>query len=237
MLYRPSRFDRPFGQEDAALMARDLGFGTLVSALNGEICISHLPLLVDVEDGRIVRIRGHMARANPHVAALQASPDTTVIFNGPNAYVSAQWFTPDNPAAPSWAYVVVHVSGRLSLDPRDAAVSQIVDDLIRVNEARLPRQWDLAGYSPERRRKLLPHIIAFEIPADLVEPKFKLNQHYPSADKIGAAEGLKSRGGEDARQIAELMLRTVEDGQEDGTGGLEADLGLTDRPARSDGHE
>lgn len=232
MFYRPSRFDTPYTEADAAALARDLGFGTLVSVFNGEICISHLPLLVDLEGGRIAGIRGHMARANPHVAALVEAPETTVIFRGPDAYVSAQWYTPENPAAPSWNYVVVHVSGKLRFMPEDAAVSRIVDELIIENESRLPNQWDLSGYSPERRARLLPHIIAFEIPAERVEPKFKLNQHYANADKIGAAEGLKSVGTDKARQIAGYMLGTLSD-DVSGTGGLERDLGMSaDKPVR-----
>ncbi|MGN6769183.1 MAG: FMN-binding negative transcriptional regulator [Rhizobiaceae bacterium] len=230
MLYRPPRFETPYTEKDAAALARDLGFGTVISTLNGEICVSHLPLLIDIEDDRIKRIRGHMARANPHVGALQESPDATVIFNGPHAYVSAQWYTPGNPAAPSWNYVVVHVSGKVRFMPEDAAVSRIVDDLVIENEGKLPSQWNLAGYSPERRQKLLPHIIAFEIQADRVEPKYKLNQHYASADKIGAARGLKSLGIERASQIADLMLGTVKDGDGAGTGGLESDLGLSGTP-------
>lgn len=227
MFYRPPRFDTPYTEADAARLARDLGFGTVISTLNGEICISHLPLLVDVEGDRIVAIRGHMARANPHVAALMESPETTIIFHGPDAYVSAQWYTPANPAAPSWNYVVVHVSGRLRFMPEDEAVSRIVDELVIENESRLPAQWDLAGYSPERRAKLLPHIIAFEVPAERVEPKFKLNQHYANADKIGAAEGLKARGTDKARQIADYMLGTVSAEDSDGTAGLEKDLGMS----------
>lgn len=234
MFYRPSRFDTPYTEKDAAKLARDLGFGTLLSVLEGELCISHLPLLVDTNGDSITRIRGHMARANPHVGALEVAPEATVIFNGPHAYVSAQWYTPENPAAPSWNYVVLHVSGRLRFMPDDEAVSRIVDELIVENESRLPRQWDLASYSAERRRKLLPHIIAFEIPVERVEPKFKLNQHYPNADKVGAADGLKELGVERASQIADLMLGTVREEGESGTGGLESDLGL-DTAKRSGG--
>lgn len=227
MFYRPPRFDKPYTEADAAKLARELGFGTVISALNGKICISHLPLLIDVEDDRIVSIRGHMARANPHVAALMEAPEATVIFHGPDAYVSAQWYTAGNPAAPSWNYVVVHVSGRLRFMPENAAVSRIVDELVIENESRLPSQWNLDGYSPERRAKLLPHIIAFEIPAERVEPKFKLNQHYANADKIGAAEGLKAIGTDKARQIADYMLGTLSAEDSDGTTGLERDLGMS----------
>jgi transcriptional regulator len=206
MLFNPSRFAYPVSA--AIEMMQRLRFGTVVSIDDNELQFSHLPLLVDVEDGRLVRLRGHFARANPHWKALERNPEAVVVFNGPNAYVSAQWYTPGNPAAPTWNYVVIHVEGRVRLSPDQDSTSRIVDDLIRVNEAELPTQWRLKDYSPARRAALLPHIIGFEFDVTRLEPKFKLTQHYGDADKRGAAAGLMSRGTDAAREIAELMLST-----------------------------
>jgi len=231
MLFRPSRFAYP--EQAAVDLMRRLRFGTLVSIHNGEPQFSHIPLLVDVDaDGKLLRLRGHFARANPHWTALAESPEATVIFNGPNAYVSAQWYTPGNPAAPTWNYVVVHVRGTIRLATSETVTSGIVDDLIRANEADLPVQWDLASYSPERRAALLPHIIGFSFEITAVEPKFKLNQHYGDADKKSAAAGLMTRGTEDAREIAELMLSTCSaDGSQSGAD-ISAHLpGRTETPA------
>ena len=210
MLYRPSRFDYPVA---AALeLMQRLRFGTVVSIDNNELQFSHLPLLVDVEDGELIRLRGHFARANPHWQALERNPEAVVMFNGPNAYVSAQWYTPGNPAAPTWNYVVIHVQGRVRLFPDADSTNRIVDDLIRVNEAELPTQWRLEDYSPTRRAALVPHIIGFEMEVTKLEPKFKLTQHYGDADKRGAAAGLMTRGTDAAREIAELMLSTCSTG-------------------------
>ncbi|WP_395713642.1 FMN-binding negative transcriptional regulator [Reyranella sp.] len=215
MLFNPPRFAYPVS---AALeMMQRLRFGTVVSIDNNELQFSHLPLLVDVADDKLLRLRGHFARANPHSKALARNPEATVIFNGPNAYVSAQWYTKGNPAAPTWNYVVIHVEGRMKLAATDAETSAIVDDLIRVNESELPTQWRLEDYNPARRAALLPHIIGFEFEVTKLDPKFKLTQHYGDADKRGAAAGLLTRGTDDAREIAELMLSTCsKDGDKPG---------------------
>lgn len=217
MLFNPPRF--AFADSDAAAVAmmQRLRFGTIVSIDGGELQFSHLPLLVDAKDGKLTGLRGHFARANPHSKALARNPDATVIFNGPNAYVSAQWYTKGNPAAPTWNYVVIHIEGKVRLATEEAQTSAIVDDLIRVNEAELPTQWPLADYSPARRAALLPHIIGFEFEVTKLDPKFKLTQHYGDADKRGAAAGLMTRGTDDAREIAELMLSTCsKDGDKPG---------------------
>lgn len=215
MLFNPPRFAYPVSA--AIEMMQRLRFGTVVSIDDGELQFSHLPLLVDVEDGKLTGIRGHFARANPHAKALARNPEATVIFNGPNAYVSAQWYTKGNPAAPTWNYVVIHVEGKVRLASHEAETSAIVDDLIRVNEAELPTQWRLEDYSPARRAALLPHIVGFEFDVTKLEPKFKLTQHYGDADKRGAAAGLRTRGTDAAREIAELMLSTCsKDGDKPG---------------------
>lgn len=213
MFHRPERFDSPPAW--AAELARRLRFGLLVSQLDGELQFSHLPLLVDVEDGAIVRLRGHFARSNPHWRALQRDPRATVVFNGPNAYMSAQWYTPECPAAPSWNFATVHVNGRVRLLDTPEETTGIVNELIAVNEAQLPQQWDMGRYSPQRRAALTPHILGFALDAEAVEPKFKLNQHYADADKLGAIAGLRALGTDDARQIAELMERTLGQGGRD----------------------
>jgi len=203
MLFRPQRFEATRAQ--ATEFARQLGFGLLVSQLDGELHFSHLPLIVDVEGDEIVRLRGHFSRLNPHWRALQQQPQATVVFNGPNAYVSAQWYTPECQAAPSWNYATVHASGVVRLLDTPQETTQIVNELIRVNEAKLPRQWNLAGYSPARRAALTPHILGFALDVSRMEEKFKLSQHHAEADRRGAIAGLRSTGDCDATRLADMM--------------------------------
>lgn len=209
MFYRPARFAYPEGA--AIELIQRLRFGLLVSVHDGEPYFTHLPLLVDVENGELKRIRGHFARANDHWKALRDDPEATIIFNGPNAYVSAQWYSPGNPAAPTWNYVVVHVQGMVHLAENEDYTNQVINDLVLTNEAELPTQWDLGAYPPARRAALVPHIIGFELRVTKLEPKFKLTQHYGDADKRGAAAGLMTRGTDASRAIAQYMLSTCSD--------------------------
>ena len=196
----------------ATEFVRKLRFGLVVSQLDGELQFSHLPLLVDTEGDQIVQLRGHFARSNPHWQALARQPAATVVFTGPNAYMSAQWYTPECPAAPTWNFVTGHVNGTIRLLDTPGQTTEIVNELISVNEAELPTQWSLESYSPERRAALTPHILGFALDVQSVEPKFKLNQHYADADKLGAIAGLRARGTDAARQIADLMELTLGQG-------------------------
>jgi transcriptional regulator len=207
MLYMPPKYQEDRAA-DALALIRDLGFGTLASISGSQMVFSHIPLIPVMRNGRLAAIAGHLARANPHVAALEDQPEATILFNGPNHYMSAQWYTPGNPAAPTWNYVVVHAEGRIRLARDEAETSAIVDDLIRANEARLPEQWDLDSYSPERRAILLKHIVGITLEDLRLTAKFKLTQHYGDADKRGAAAGLQRIGSDNANRIAAYMLET-----------------------------
>ncbi|MGV3570564.1 MAG: FMN-binding negative transcriptional regulator [Ramlibacter sp.] len=210
VLHRPERFASPMAW--ATDFMRKERFGLLVSQLQGELHFSHLPVLVDVEGERVVRLRGHFARSNAHWQALQEDPRATFVFNGPHAYMSAQWYSPGCQAAPSWNFVTVHLAGRVRLLDTPQQTTDIVDELIAVNEAELPAQWDVRGYSAERRARLTPHILGFALDVEEVQPKFKLLQHYPDEDKVGAIAGLRSRGTDATRAIAHLMEQTLGQG-------------------------
>ncbi|MDQ8726658.1 FMN-binding negative transcriptional regulator [Bradyrhizobium sp. LHD-71] len=209
MFYRP---DRTLTTDEAAIkLMSELRFALLVSTENGELHFSHIPVLVDVEDGAVTHIRGHVARANAHWQSLERQSKAVMIFNGPNAYISAQWYTKDCPAAPTWSYAVVHIHGDVRLLDQ-AGLDRVVDDLVKINESVLPTQWSIAGYSPQRRAALMPHIVGFSMSVTRLEPKFNIKRHYSDADKRGAIAGLRSTGKDDARQIAELMAETLSEG-------------------------
>lgn len=210
MFYRPERFDSPMAQ--AIAFVQEMRFGVLVSHLDGELHFSYLPVLVDAELGKIVRLRGHFARSNPHWRALLQDPRATMVVTGPHHYVSAQWYSPGCQAASSWNFVTVHINGNIRLLDTPEQTTAIVNELIAVNEATLPSQWDVSSYSPERRAQLTPHILGFALDVISVEQKFKLNQHYADADKIGAIAGLRSLGVDRATRIANLMELTLGQG-------------------------
>ncbi len=196
----------------AASIAREQRFGTVMSGHEGELHLSHLPLLVDLEDGRISGVRGHFARANPHWRALKSSPKAIILFSGPNAYVSAQWYSEGCPAAPTWNYAAVHVVGRIHLLDTAEQTTAIVDELVAVNEASQPHPWTIDRYSPERRQRLTPHILGFEIHIERVDARFKLSEHFADEDKLGVIANLRSQGSDHQKKMADLMEMTLGQG-------------------------
>lgn len=132
-----------------------------------------LPLLVDTDaDGRVVSLLGHMARRNPLYAALEATPSATILFTGPQAYVSpALVSTPT--WAPTWNYAQVRIEAEIRFRP-DLG-HEALERLTRFMDA-----GDRTGWSPRdvgpRYDAMERAIIAFEARVTNLSAKFKLGQ-------------------------------------------------------------
>ena len=74
---------------------------------------SSTPIFFARDDGRESLV-GHMARRNPHAAALEDGQPALAVFWGPHAYISSRWYE-EKPEVPTWNYVQAHVRGVLDV--------------------------------------------------------------------------------------------------------------------------
>jgi transcriptional regulator len=147
-----------------------------------------------------------MARANPQWQEL-AGQGALVVFSGPHAYISPTWYGAEN-VVPTWNYVAVHAYGTVELCEDPATVRQIIEHMVAEYEAALPRPWTFDGRTTFAER-LLTQIVAFRLPIQRLEGKWKLNQNHPAERREMVAEALEARGSEDERAIAELMRQKL----------------------------
>ena len=181
------------------------GFATLITPSSDGIKATHLPLLYappgSSEDAGT--INGHMARANDHWKAFDAIAESLAIFQGPDSYISPEWYE-TAPAVPTWNFAVVHMRGALELIDDREWLSSHVDDMVRFHEAKAldhpPEPSD-----PEFKAKLLGGIVGFRMKVKTIEAKFKLNQNRSKADRARVAEVLDGSGDQSAAGIAALM--------------------------------
>lgn len=194
-----------FRESDPATLhafVRAHSFATLVSNGADGLIATHLPLLLDADRGAHGTLVGHLARANPHGAALAEGGETLAIFHGPHAYVSPRWYTTPM-AVPTWNYAVVHAYGRPRLVEAPEPLRAILMRTVAEFEAAFDYQW----LPPEGDfvDKLAKQVIGFEIEIERLEGKMKLSQNRPKADQAGTIAGLRETGGPDALAVAELM--------------------------------
>ncbi|MBT4867599.1 MAG: FMN-binding negative transcriptional regulator [Planctomycetaceae bacterium] len=203
---------KSFAETDQQKLHEFIGahsFATLVSQSAAGPCASHLPLLLDAEAGSHGMLIGHMARANPQWEQADGQ-SVLAIFHGPHAYISPTWYEAVN-VVPTWNYVAVHVYGTLRLQIDRGRLLDIVRQSVEYYENELPQSWSMDTAEPDFIDGLLDAIVGFEIDIDRIEGKWKLNQHHDETRRRKVIEGLRETGGEDQRQIAELMSQTLVD--------------------------
>lgn len=183
------------------LAARD-SFGTLISSVDGAPFATHMPVLY-ARDGERVMLTGHWARPNPQWRNLEGQR-ALFIFHGPHAYISPRWYVDPARNVPTWNYAVAHVYGQVRLIQESDALERIVTTLARNYEGDSADAWRLADSDPATRG-MLRGIVGFELAADDVQLKFKLNQNHPTGNVEGAIRGLRAVGLPDAEDTAALM--------------------------------
>lgn len=202
-MYRPPAL-RVDDEGAAFRLIAEHGFATLATVHQGVVAISQLPMIGDAERRTL---RGHLARANPH-AALIGGARATVVFTGPQGYVSPNWYE-DRTRVPTWNYATVEIAGAVRLLESVEAVDSLLIDLSHHFESRrhdLHRdvEWTIDKLPAEKHARLRGGIAAFEVVIDRIEMKAKLSQNVGAADRNGAIKAL-SAGDEAQRSLADAM--------------------------------
>lgn len=196
-LYIPPHFRNEDRGELLEFM-RAHAFATLVSSGEAGIAVSHVPLLVEDQGGKML-LRGHLARANPHGKALEVPGDVLAVFHGPHAYVSPTWYV-NHPAVPTWNYAVVHAHGKARLTDGDE-LHEIITELSGIYEAGNDPPWRFSEQPAAYAESIMGMIVGFEIEVARLEAKFKLSQNRP-VEIAGVADRLEASG---ERELAALM--------------------------------
>lgn len=191
MLYTKSLFQP--GEATALFdLVDEITHGTLVTAVGDGVQISHPVFMADRHRNRLV---SHIARANDHAAVIEAGARSTAIIMDPGAYLSSSWHpaAPHRDSAPTWAFRVAHVHGRLEPLSRAATIAHLAG-LVAHLEKNRPNGWRMAELGPGGLERRLPHIIGYELVIERVETSFRLGQDERERDMIAAAEALRAEG-------------------------------------------
>ena len=183
------------------------GFG-MVCAWNGSRPIaSSLPFYLNEAEGGTLEALFHVARGNPLAKFADGATPWLLAINGPDAYVSADWYvSPDQ--VPTWLYQSVHLTGPVRV-LADAELAAQVDALsAKFENWLLPKKpWTSAKMTPARLEAMKKAIVGLVMTVEDVEGSFKLNQHKSEADYAAIAGALAQRPDTGSQQIADLMRK------------------------------
>jgi len=199
-MYVPQHFA---GEDRGALDAviRSNPFGLLVGELEGSPFATHLPFLLDGD-----RLLSHFARGNPHWKSIDGQTEMLAVFSGPHAYVSPRWYESEQ-AVPTWNYAAVHVYGAPRVIEDAGQVRELLDRLVVEYEG---EAWSLEGQEADFTDRMSRGIVAFEMPIERIEGKFKLSQNRPDGDRRRVIAEFEKPGGGENAELARLMREAMD---------------------------
>jgi len=172
--------------------------------VNGEAAplAAHTPVLAGMDEGSL-RLRFHVSAHRPVNRRLEAGAGALIVFTGPDAYISPDWYGPVPNQVPTWNYLSVEAEGTAA--KTDAA--KFLDDVSDHFEARLlPKPpWTRAKMAPGSFELMLGAIRAYELTPHRFEGIAKLSQNKTSEARQGVIEGLSATASRLA--IAQEMRR------------------------------
>lgn len=206
----PNPAYRPAGHDRDVAFARARGFGILtVAAGDAAPMVSHIPFLL-AQDG--ARIEAHLVRSNPIVRALTQGPRAArLVVSGPDGFISPDWYgVPDQ--VPTWNYVAVHLTGRLSLAPPEGLRAHLDRVATHFETLLLPKPiWRMTEMSEDALERFERMILPAVLEIESVESTWKLAQNKTEAARLGAADGMTDETpGAGVAELAQLMRHPPE---------------------------
>ncbi|MBY0423064.1 MAG: FMN-binding negative transcriptional regulator [Parvularculaceae bacterium] len=208
-MHVPTAF-RPPSPDDVADLIRMRPLATLVvNGQDGPIA-AHAPLAARFsDDGRLVELVGHVARANPFWRAADGAV-ALAIFSGPDAYVSPGYYpskADHGRVVPTWNYCRVEARGPVALIENPECLRAVVERLTAMMETPRAAPWSVDDAPEDYVKAMLGAIVGLRIDVVAVDGAWKFSQNKNAGDRAGVAAGLLGDGHDAVAALTSQMAR------------------------------
>ncbi len=175
------------------------------SNLTGNQVATQIPILIEERNGDLF-LQGHIMRNTDHHNAFKENPNALVVFSGPNAYVSASWYS--NPKIGStWNYMSVHINGQIEFMSNDELVEFMKKLTLKFEKGNTNSQTIYDNLPNQFLSKMMPAIVGFEIKVEKIDNVFKLSQNRDEKSYLNIISKLEELGGNSALIALEMIKR------------------------------
>lgn len=189
-------------QSQVIQFMREHPFVTIIGTNAAGIPVAtHVPILLEERVNQLFLL-GHFMRKQEHTLAFEQNPEVLAIFHGPHAYVSAQWYEPQNVAS-TWNYMIVHARGKMKFLDEQALIDflgRLTDHFEVVQDSPAA----LAKMDTQYVQQMAKAIVAFEMQVTELAHVFKLSQNKPEAVRQNIIAHLE-KGDAEAQAVAKAM--------------------------------
>ncbi len=158
-MYTPDTF-----REDQLPLMHDLmrqySFALLATADDNVPTVTHLPVFLLAGEGEYGTLYAHLAKANPQWKHFENQTESLVVFQGPHAYISPNWYA-DNPSVPTWNYAAVHAYGVPHI-LEQGDLLQLLQKLTTVYEQDFESPWSVDSLPEPYLKKMLKSIVRIQ---------------------------------------------------------------------------
>jgi len=192
-MHQPSYFKLEDSQQMLEIITNN-PLATIVSLSSNGLVGNHIPMIVVEKNGKHV-LQGHVSKVNSIWQDYDESTDIIVIFHGPESYISPNWYSSKKVAGkevPTWDYVAVHVSGKMSFFHDKQWLTKHLIKLSDFNEQSMPMPWKLTDAPVDYIDKMLGAIVGFEIEITNMTAQVKMSQNHPEENRKGVISGLRA---------------------------------------------
>ena len=199
----PNNSFRKASLEQNLAFARERSFGILAINNDGGPLLSHIPFFLDVTGQYL---EAHLVRSNPIIRLLGARQTGVVAVNGPDCYISPDWYAMED-QVPTWNYVAVHIRGTIE-KLGEEKLPQFLQRLTHQFEEQFLSKpiWTMDKMNDNILEKMLKLIVPIQMNISAIEGTWKLNQNKPDQLRTNAANQVSSSGiGIQLDQLAKLM--------------------------------
>ena len=204
---------RAFAVDDIKILHQQMQASplpVLVTHASQGLLASHVPMLLNPDEGPCGTLYGHLARANPHWQDLAQGTEALVIFAGEQAYISPTFYpgkADHGKAVPTWNYLAVHAYGMAEVFDDAERLLALVSRLSDRHEANRPAPWAVSDAPADYVDSMLKAIVGFRLPITRLEGKRKLSQNRHAADQAGVRQGLLANHNPQDHALAHLMVK------------------------------
>jgi transcriptional regulator len=214
-VYTPHHFKESRIDVLCALM-REMPLATLIMVdQQGNIDANHVPLqIAPGRDDSQLRLRGHVARANPLWQLAASGRDCLAIFQGAQSYISPRWYASKadhGKVVPTWNYAVVHARGHICAVDDDIWLQAFLQSLTDEHEARVQTgaPWQVSDAPAEYINPLRKAIVGIEIEITSLGGKWKTRQNQPAKNLPTIVAGLQQHAvdtsSSNAKEMADII--------------------------------
>ena len=204
---------RAFAVDDIKILHQQMQASplpVLVTHASQGLLASHVPMLLNPDEGPCGTLYGHLARANPHWQDLAQGTEALVIFAGEQAYISPTFYpgkADHGKAVPTWNYLAVHAYGMAEVFDDAERLLALVSRLSDRHEANRPAPWAVSDAPADYVDSMLKAIVGFRLPITRLQGKRKLSQNRDARDQAGVRQGLLANRNPQDHALAHLMVK------------------------------